>query len=109
MNIIGNMKKTNNLKGVNVKTDTNNNLIKVGSLIKIDSAMGREYPDYCGGRKGVVVKIGNKYCKVECSARNGAINVEFKHLTIISKDTFDSFDSNWLNFFYIKNPNILTN
>ena len=101
------MKKTTT--GDKMKTDTNNNPIKVGSLIRIDSGMGREYPDYCGGRKGVVIKVGNKYCKVECSARNGSINVEFKHLTIISKNTFDSFDSNWLNYFYIKNPNILIN
>jgi|TARA_E500000178_G_C17033537_1_gene761957 hypothetical protein len=92
-----------------IKTDINNKIIKVGSLVIIDSGMGREYPDYCGGRKGVVVKIGNKYCKVECSARNGAINVKFKNLEIISRDRFDSFDSNWLNFFYIRNANILTN
>jgi hypothetical protein len=100
----------NKNKGESImKTDINNNPIRVGSLIRIESCQHGEYPDYCSGRKGVVVKIGNKYCKVECSARNGAINVEFKHLTIISKDTFDNFDSNWLNFFYIKNPNILTN
>jgi len=102
-------KLTNNKQGERMKTDINNNPIRVGSLIRIESCQHGEYPDYCSGRKGVVVKIGNKYCKVECSARNGAINVEFKHLTIISKDTFDNFDSNWLNFFYIKNPNILTN
>lgn len=91
-----------------MKTDINNNPIKVGSLIRIESCQHGEYPDYCSGRKGVVVKVGNKYCKVECSARSGAINVEFKHLTIITEDKFDDFDSNWLNFFYKRNPNILT-
>ena len=90
-----------------MKTDINNNPIKVGSLIRIESCQHGEYPDYCSGRKGVVVKIGNKYCKVDCSARNGAINVEFKHLTIITKDKFDDFDSNWLNFFYKKNPHLI--
>ncbi len=92
----------------NKKTDSENNQIKIGSLVRIDSGMGREYPDYCGGRKGVVVKIGKKYCKVECSARTGAINVEFKNLTIISRDKFDDFDSNWLDFFYYRNPNLIT-
>ena len=91
-----------------MKRDTNDKLIKVGCLVRIDSGMGREYPDYCGGRKGVVVKIGKKYCKVECSARSGAINVEFKNLTIISRDTFDDFDNNWLDYFYYRNPNLIT-
>jgi hypothetical protein len=90
-----------------MKTDKENNIIKVGSLVHIDSDMGREYPDYCGGSKGVVVKIANKYCKVECSARRGAINVEFKHLTIISKERFDDFENNWLFYFYKRNPNII--
>ena len=49
-----------------------------------------------------------KYCKVECSARSGAINVEFKNLTIISRDTFDDFDNNWLDYFYYRNPNLIT-
>ena len=89
-----------------MKKDINNNTIEIGSLVRIDSDMGREYPDYCGGSKGVVVKIGNKYCKVECSARRGPINVEFKHLTIISKEKFDSFENNWLFYFYKRYPQI---
>ena len=40
------------------------------------------------------------------SARSGAINVESKHLTIITEDKFDDFDSNWLNFFTKKSKHI---
>ena len=86
-----------------MKKDNKDNEIKVGSIIRIKSEECDEYPNYCAGSKGIVVKIGNKYCKVECFARVGLINVEFNHLEVIDKSRFDDYENKWIGSLYKRN------
>jgi|TARA_B100000073_G_scaffold46084_1_gene34122 hypothetical protein len=98
------MKKTNNLKGKNkMRKYTKGYEVKVGDLIRIDSCQWSEYPQYCSGSKGIVVKLGTKYAKVECFARSGLINVEYDHFAHLSKDKLDEVESKFISNLYKRN------
>ena len=77
--------------------------VNVGDLVRIDSCHHSEYPQYCGGSKGVVVKLGTKYAKIECFARTGLINVEYDHFGHTTKDKLDKIESKFLSNMYKRN------
>jgi len=72
--------------------------IKVGTFIQVDRDQWSEYPQYCSGTYGIVVKIGNKYAKVDSFARKGLINVEFNHLHLADKNKLDEVETKILNW-----------
>ena len=76
--------------------------VNVGDLIRIDGCQWSEYPQYCSGSKGIVVKLGTKYAKVECFARAGLINVEYDHFSHTTKDKLDEIESKFLPNLYIR-------
>ncbi len=92
-----------NKKGNKMKKYTKGYQVNVGDLIKIDSCQWSEYPQYCSGSKGIVVKLGTKYAKIECFARSGLINVEYDHFGHISKDKLDEIESKFISNLYKRN------